>query len=140
MTVRRTAENVASGSFALGPLGAAKNMTALETKYVTGGTLSARVYWSVYTNTMTITGKWQGSDDGGTTFRDIVSGQNPAHVVLQTSTGTGAKYIEAPQCINGLTHVRFSLVSGVASGTSGDTYSMKYNYVYKSPFESIRNW
>lgn len=133
---RRTAVNTASGSFTLGPLGAAKNLAALPTQTVYPGTLSARVYWSVYTNLFTLTGKWQGSNDGGTTYRDILPIQNPTHVVLQTSTGTGAKYIEAPTCIAGFTHVRFSLVSGGASGTVGDTYSMSYNYVGRGAFDS----
>ena len=135
MANRKTAVNTASGTFAAGPLGAAKNMDSLPTNTVGSGSLSARVYWSVYTNTMTLTGKWQGSADNST-WRDFAPPNNAAHVVLQTSTGTGAKYIEAPGCTGGLPYVRFSLVSGVASGTVGDTYSMSYNYMQVNGFES----
>lgn len=132
---RRSGVNAASGTFAAGPLNAAKNLAALPTQTVYPGTLSARVYWSAHTNAITLTGKWQGSTDNST-WRDIVPIQNPAHVVLQTSTGTGAKFIEAPTCIRGIPYVRFSLVSGGASGTVGDTYSMSYNYVAAGPFDS----
>lgn len=131
---RRTAVHAASGTFAAGPIGAAKSLTGLATDIVGPGSLSARVYWSAFTDTMTLTGKWQGSTDNST-WRDFHPMNNAAHVLLQTSTGTGAKYIEAPGCIAGLPYVRFSLVSGVASGTAGDTYSMSYNYVSRNGFE-----
>lgn len=131
---RRTGINTTAGTFALGPIGAAKNMPALATNTIVPGSLSARVYWSTKTSTITLTGKWQASDDNST-WRDVVGANNAAHVVLQTDTGTGAKYVEAPLCIRGVPWVRFSLVSGVASGTSLDTYSMTYNYVAGSNFD-----
>jgi hypothetical protein len=137
MSIRRTATNATSGSFTLGPVGAQKNMDALPTGRIQPGTLSARVYWSAYTNTMTLTGKWQGSADNST-WRDFHGQNNAAHVVLQTSTGTGAKYIEAPLAVHGLPYVRFALVSGVASGTVGDTYSMSYNYVKRDKADDFR--
>lgn len=132
----QTAVNVKTGTFAAGPVGAAKSMDALQTKRVAPGTLSVRVYWSMYTDTITITGKWQGSADNST-WRDFKPMNNAAHVVLQTSTGTGAVYIDAPTSISGLPYVRFSLVSGVASGTAGDTYTMSYNYVKKQTFDGV---
>lgn len=131
---RRTAVHATSGTFALGPIGAAKSLTGLATEIVGPGSLSARVYWSAFTNLITLTGKWQASTDNST-WRDIMPANNAAHVVLQTSTGTGAKYIDAPGCIAGFPYVRFSLVSGVASGTVGDTYAMSYNYVSRNGFE-----
>lgn len=131
---RRYGVNSTSGTFSAGPLNAAKNMTGLATNTIGPGSLSARVYWSVYTNTMTLTAKWQGSLDNST-FRDIKPMNRAAHVVLQTSTGTGAEYIEAPACIAGIPYVRLSLVSGAASGTAGDTYTMSYNYVSRNGFE-----
>ncbi len=137
--MNRTSSVAKTGTFALGPVGAAKSMDALDTSRVGPGSLSARVYWSVYTDTMTLTGKWQGSDDNST-WRDIKTENNAAHVVLQTSTGTGAEYVKCPECIGGIPYVRFSLVSGVASGTAGDTYSMSYRYMAKSPFEAVFRW
>jgi hypothetical protein len=135
-TPRRTATNAATGTFAAGPLGAAKSLAGLETTRIVPGSLSARVYWSAYTNTMTLTGKWQGSTDNST-WRDFVPHNNAAYVVLQTSTGTGAVFVQAPTCVGGLPYVRFSLVSGVASGTAGDAYSMSYNWVAKDPFDGV---
>ena len=140
MAVRRPLENVTSGTFVLGPIGATKRLPALSTDTIVGGTLSARVYWSAYTNLMTLTGKWEGSNNNGTTYREIKPMNNAAHVVLQTSTGTGAVYIEAPRCISGFTHVRFALVSGVASGTAADAYTMSYGYVQKNSFEPVFSW
>lgn len=131
---RREAVNASSGTFAAGPLGAAKNMDALETTRIVPGSLSARVYWSVLTNLITLTGKWQGSTDNST-WRDYVPVNNAANVVLQTSTGTGAVFIPAPGCVSGLRYVRFQLLSGAASGSAGDTYSMSYNYVAKGAFD-----
>lgn len=134
-----TGINPATGTFALGPLGAAKSLVGIQTLRVGAGSLSARVYWSVFTIDMTLTGKWQMSSDNST-WRDVVGPNNAAHVVLQTGTGTGAKYIEAPGCVGGVPYVRFSLVSGAASGTAGDTYSMAYNYVEKSPFDTTNRY
>jgi hypothetical protein len=131
---RRTAVNSATGTFAAGPLNAAKSMAALETTRIVPGSLSAKVYWSAYTDLITLTGKWQGSADN-TTWVDYVPTNNAAHVVLQTNTGSGTKLIPAPTCIQGLPYVRFSLVSGAASGSSGDAYTMSYNYRAGSPFD-----
>jgi hypothetical protein len=132
---RRTGVHASSGTFSAGPLNAAKNLTGLSTEIVGPGSLSARVYWVVLTNAMTLTGKWQASTDNST-WRDIKPANNAAHVVLQTSTGTGAVHIEAPGCIAGNPYVRFSLVSGAASGSAGDTYSMSYSYVSRNGFET----
>jgi hypothetical protein len=87
------------------------------------------------TNTITLTPKWQASLDNSAWF-DIKPENNAAYVVLQTSTGTGIANISAPRSIQGMPYVRFSLVSGVISGTAGDAYSMSYNYVRVSPFEN----
>jgi hypothetical protein len=136
---RITGSNTATGTFVLGPLGAAKSLAALETSRIGPGSLAAKVYWFAHTESITLTGKWQGSADG-TTWVDYVPMNNAAHVVLQTTTGSGTKLVAAPDCISGLSYVRFSLVSGAASGTSGDAYTMSYNYMAKSPFEAAFRW
>lgn len=94
--------------------------------------LSALVVVDIETNTITLTAKWQVSNDA-TTWLDLANGtQNAAGTVLGTGTaGADAlitKVIPAPDCIYGFRFARMALVVGVTTGAAVDTYAIGYNY------------
>ena len=94
--------------------------------------LSALVTVDAETSTLTITAKWQVSNDG-TTWVDVTNGtQNAAGVALATGTGGAdaavTRAIPAPRAVYGWRKARLALVTGVASGTTSDTYSISYCY------------
>lgn len=96
------------------------------------GTLSALVVARLTTNTITVTGKWQVSADGSTWY-DAAPSNNAANVAIATGTGTLAttnKVLSAPEACYGWSKVRFSVVSGVASGGGAgvDEVAISYNY------------
>lgn len=94
--------------------------------------LSALIDVDIETNTLTMTAKWQVSNDA-TTWYDLANGsQNAAGVVIGTGTG-GAdaaiqRVIPAPDCIYGYRFARLALVIGVTTGATADTYSIGYSY------------
>lgn len=92
--------------------------------------LSALVTVLAETNTLTWSGKWQGSDNGST-WVDIANGsQNAAAVVLATGTAGAdvavTKSIPAPEGVTGWRKARFVLVTGATTGATADTYSVSY--------------
>lgn len=94
--------------------------------------LSAICVVDAETNTLTLTAKWQGSNDAST-WIDIANGsQNAAGVALATGT-TGAdaavtKAVPAPDAAHGYRYARCSVVVGVVTGTDSDTYEIGYSY------------
>ena len=95
------------------------------------GTLSATLVVDAETNTLTITGGWQASNDG-TTWVDVYEGHNPARVALATGTGGAdaevTRCLTAPHGVYGFRYARAVVVNGVATGAAADTYSIQYNY------------
>lgn len=95
------------------------------------GSLSALVNVDAETNTLTMTAKWQVSNDNST-WVDIVAPNNAANVALATGTGSAdaavTKAISAPDAAYGWQYARLAIVSGVATGAATDTYSMSYCY------------
>lgn len=94
--------------------------------------LSALVTVDAETDTITITGKWQVSNDGST-WVDIANGpQNAAGVVLATGTGGAdaavTKCYPAPDAVYGWRKARFAIVNGVVTGNTADTYAISYCY------------
>lgn len=94
--------------------------------------LSALVTVDCETDTLTMTGLWQVSNDG-TTWVTVSNGtQNAAGVVFATGTaGADAavtKCFEAPQAVYGWRKCRFAIQNGGTTGASVDTYSIGYNY------------
>lgn len=92
--------------------------------------LSALVTVDCETSTMTMTGKWQVSNDGST-WVDVSNGpQNAAGVTLATGTAGAdasvSKAYPAPEAAYGWRKARFCITNGVASGTTSDTYSISY--------------
>lgn len=100
---------------------------------VDNSTLSAKVYALATTNTLTVTVKWQASDDGATWVDCASSPQNAANVALATGTGsavTATRIIPAPVGVYGKRYARVVAVSGVGvgGGLGVDEASMSYNY------------
>ncbi len=94
--------------------------------------LTALVTVDAETNTLTMTAKWQGSNDDSS-WDDIANGsQNAAGVALATGTaGADAavtKAIPAPDALYGYQYGRMAIVIGVATGNAADTYSIGYTY------------
>jgi hypothetical protein len=94
--------------------------------------LSAIVTVDAETEDITLTAKWQVSNDKST-WLDVANGsQNAAGVALATGTdGADAavtKAIPAPDCVYGYKFARLSVVTGVKTGTSSDTYEIGYSY------------
>ncbi len=94
--------------------------------------LSALCVVDAETNTLTLAAKWQGSNDGSTWVDLANAPGNPAAVVLATGTaGADAavtKAVEAPKAAYGFKFARCSIVVGVTTGTSSDTYTIGYCY------------
>lgn len=96
------------------------------------GSMSANVYALATTNTLTITAKWQVSDDG-VTFRDCKPSNGATNVALVTGTGsavTDTVCLAAPDCVYGKKYARVRLVSGVGvgGGLGVDEGSVSYNW------------
>jgi hypothetical protein len=94
--------------------------------------LSALVTVDAETDTITLAGKWQGSNDNSTWVDLAYEPQNPAVVVLATGTaGADAavtRVLPAPKGAYSHRYARCSVEVGVTTGTSNDTYSIAYNY------------
>jgi hypothetical protein len=94
--------------------------------------LSAVMVVDAETNGITLTAKWQVSNDRST-WIDVANGsQNAASVVLATGTaGADAavtKAIPAPEAVYGYKYARASIVTGAQTGTTSDTYTIGYSY------------
>lgn len=95
--------------------------------------LSAIVTVDCETDTLTMTGKWQVSNDNGSTWIDVTNGtQNAAGVVFATGTGGAdadvTRCFVAPDAVYGWKKCRFAIVTGVVTGNTVDTYSIGYCY------------
>lgn len=110
--------------------GATRSMTGIET-----GTLSAKVYYNINANNMTITGKWQVSDDGGSNWYDCSGGPHaPANVAIYTGTGspvTGTIIIPAPDGVYGHMNARYKITSGAASGGGAGVDEVNISYSFR---------
>ena len=97
------------------------------------GSLSATVYTLATTNTLTLTAKWQVSDDGSTWVDCASSPQNATHVAQVTGTGSAVsatRVIPAPDSVYGKRRARCVVVSGTGSGGGAgqDEANISYNY------------
>lgn len=118
-----------TGDFASDAAGTQKSGATLLVLNVSKGTLSALVTVEAETDTLTITGKWQVSNDA-VTFVDAVAVNNAGQVVLVTGTagadGPASKAVEAPSTVLGWRYARYVVTNGVATGAVTDTYSIGY--------------
>ncbi len=94
--------------------------------------LSALLTLDCETDTMTVYGVWQVSNDNST-FVTVTNGtQNAASVIFMTGT-SGADTaqtvcFEAPSAVYGWRWCRFALRNEVATGAAADAYTISYNY------------
>lgn len=98
------------------------------------GTLSVLLYAQATTNTLTLTGKWQVSLKGTTadTWYDAMTVNDAANVLLVTGTGSAVnttRFVEAPDSVYGYRFARYVLVTGGTTASTGDEYSMSYQYM-----------
>lgn len=95
------------------------------------GTMSANVYANAKTNNLTLTAKWQVSDDNST-FVDVKMPNNAANVVVVTGTGsnvTDTICLVAPDAVYAKRYARVVVVSGVGVGDGvDDKASVSYNW------------
>lgn len=94
--------------------------------------VSALVTVDAETNTITLAAKWQVSADATTWYDFANAPANTAATVLATGTGGAdaavTKVIPAPEGLEGWKYARMSVVVGVTTGTTSDTYSIGYSY------------
>ncbi len=102
--------------------------------------LSANVTVDAETDTLTLTPKWQGSNDGSTWF-NIANPGNAVMIALATGTAgadaTVNRVIPAPPAIEGWRYARCSLVVGGDTGTANDTYSIAYSFNALGPSDNL---
>jgi len=112
--------------------------TALATAGIENGTLSCLFTVDAETSTLTLTGKFQVSDDNSTWYDLAGDAQNPANVLLATGTaGADAavdRVLPVPTAALGWKYVRGAVVNGVATGAAADTYAMTFHFRYVSGF------
>jgi len=91
--------------------------------------LSAKLDLTAATATITLTAKWQGSNDKST-WIDIAHGSNnPAGVAITTGTSAiVSKAVPLPANSESFAYVRIAVVVGVVTGAAGDLYAIGYNY------------
>lgn len=108
------------------------NMIAMGPMDVKVKNLSALVTCLAETNTLTITPRWQVSNDNSTWVNASGAPNTPAGVAIATGTA-GADtavtlLIPATNAVNSARYARLQLVVGVATGASADTYTISYCY------------
>lgn len=101
--------------------------------------LSALVQVTANTSGLTMTARWQGSNDN-TTWFNAVGLNNAANVALATGASGGGNVaskviISAPREIEGWKFARCQVLIGVATGTTNDLYSIGYSYRQYTPGE-----
>lgn len=127
-----------TGDFDTDAAGTVAAGTAIPTNLIAPGTLSCLFTVDAETDTITIEGRWQVSDDNST-YYSIGPMNNAANVVLATGTaGADAavtRCLVCPDAALGWKYVRPACVSGVVQGNAVDTYSMTSRYRKHSAFD-----
>ena len=122
-----TLDSVSNGATVTGP-----NLVVNNGARRLVANLSALVTVEAETENLTMTAKWQGSNDGST-YYDINDQRNVARTVLATGTAgddaAASFVIDAPAAVYGLRNARCVLVVGGDDGAVTDTYSIGYNWV-----------
>ncbi|HTJ17820.1 MAG TPA: hypothetical protein VL494_13665 [Steroidobacteraceae bacterium] len=112
--------------------------TAIQTANIEPGSLSCLFTVLAETNTLTLTGKFQVSDDSSTWYDLAGDAQNPANVVIATGTAGAdtavTRVLPVPPSALSWKWVRAAVVNGVATGASGDTYAFSFRCTRYSGF------
>lgn len=122
-----------SGDLTSAPVaGTTTGGTALPTANIEMGTLSCLVTVDAETSTLTLTAKFQVSNDNSTWYDLAGDAQNPANVLLATGTaGADAsvdRVLPVPPAALGWKYVRAAVVNGVATGGAADTYAFTFYF------------
>jgi len=120
-----------SGDLTAAPVaGTTTGGTGISLANIERSTLSCLFTVLAETNTLTITGKFQVSDDNSTWYDLAGDAQNPANVVLATGTAGAdtavTRVLPVPPAAFGWKWLRAAIVNGVATGAAGDTYSFSF--------------
>ncbi len=112
--------------------------TALPLTGVEKGTLSCLFVVDAETTSITLTGKFQVSDDNSTWYDLAGDAQNPANVALATGTAgadaTVSKVLPVPSAVLGWKYVRPVITNAGATGAAVDTYAMTFKFRSESGF------
>jgi hypothetical protein len=136
LTATYTAISGAAGQTVTGLAIAIMNPQGNTGSAVQQGTLSARCTIRLTTNTITVTGKWQVSQDGSTWY-DVTGANNAANVVLATGTGslvTTNIVVSAHDACYGFNKARYVLTSGVASGGGAGVDEAAISHSYRTAY------
>jgi hypothetical protein len=94
--------------------------------------LSAVLSVDAETNTLTMTTRWQVSNDSSTWHTIAHAPQNPAGIPIATGTGGADATVNtvspAPEQALAYQYARCQIVIGAATGTDDDTFSIGYTY------------
>jgi hypothetical protein len=128
-----------SGDLTAAPVaGSTTGGTALATAGIEPGTLSCLFVVDAETDTITLTGKFQVSDDNSTYYDLAGDAQNPANVLLATGTAGAdaavSRVLPVPTQALGWKYVRAAVVNLVATGGATDTYAMTFHFRYITGF------
>lgn len=113
--------------------------TVLRTELAEPGCISCEFALLAETNTITLEGRWEVSDDNST-WVDMPLQNNAAVTVLGTGTAgadsTVTKALPAPLGASSYKYIRPVVVNRVVTGATADTYSMTLRYIkrYSSKF------
>jgi len=112
--------------------------TAISTANLEPGSVSCLFTLLADTNTLTLTGKFQVSDDNSTWYDLAGDAQNPANVAVATGTAGAdtavTRVLPLPPSALGWKWIRAAIVNGVATGASIDTYAFSWHYRRVSGF------
>lgn len=116
-----------SGTLAAAPAaGTTTGGTAIATANIEKGTLSCLFTVLAETSTLTLTGKFQVSDNNSTWYDLAGDAQNPANVTMATGTAGADVAVNAvlpvPAPALGWKYVRAAVVNGAVAGAAVDTY------------------
>jgi hypothetical protein len=124
-----------SGDFNGDAAGTTASGTGLPLRNVEHGSLSVYADISAYTNTFTIAGYWEVSDDDSTYIK-VVPLNNAAIVVFATGTGaavTADVVVSCPSECWGWKYARFTVIAGVTTGANAaDSYALTYRWLESS--------
>jgi hypothetical protein len=120
-----------SGDLTAAPVaGTTTGGTAIATANIQPGSLSCLFTLLADTNTLTLTGKYQVSDDNSTWYDLSGDAQNPANVAIATGTAGAdtavTRVLPVPSSAMGWKWLRAAIVNGVATGASIDTYAFSF--------------
>lgn len=128
-----------SGDLTAAPVaGTTTGGTAIPTSTIEVGTLSCLFVLDAETDTITLTGKFQVSDDNSTWYDLAGDAQNPANVLMATGTAGAdaavSRVLPVPSPAMGWKYVRAAIVNLVATGAAADTYAFTFRYRQFSGF------